>query len=127
MERQPSIGARFGELVGLDGKVILEIEIGGAGDEAAHEAEALVGIQRFSRARDQRVLADAGRANDENQHSGRTFAQLTLFPSFQTARTPGTRPEPETRTRSALLPMAISPRSLRPAALAGFSVTVARA
>src|SRR6185312_15462208 len=53
--------------------------------------------------------------------------QLTRRPSRQTPRTTGEPPSISTRTRSARLPIEISPRSLRPAAVAGCRDTIATA
>src|SRR5206468_8232303 len=77
----------------------------------------------------------AARADHEDQPAGtdgigridgknRSFAHATRLPSRQTLRTTGTSRATCTRIRSARLPTAISPRSLRPTASAGVLVTV---
>jgi hypothetical protein len=48
MQRQAIVEECLGELLWLNGQMVFEIEIGWTGDEAPHEAEAFVGIERMA-------------------------------------------------------------------------------
>src|SRR5690606_8671502 len=116
-----------GEFGPVEADMILDLDIGRPGHQPPREAEAAIALQRLARAVDQRVLAGPGRADHQHQYTRLFLAQLTRCPARHTARTAGSGASAATRTRSARLPGAISPRSSSPAARAGLSVTVARA
>src|SRR5690606_7118754 len=106
----------------VDAVVIFELGDGLAGYHATREDDArIVGQPRLCRA-DQRILAGPGGADDENKCT-RTRHQLTRRPCRHTPRTTGAVSALRTRTRSARMPTAISPRSSRCAARAGLRVT----
>src|SRR5262245_26214942 len=94
-----------------------------------------IAAQEVARKSQQGVLAGAARARNNNQPARPDRLRpgciephhATRLPMRQTERITGTVSVTRIRTRSARLPTAISPRSLRPTASAGVLVTVRRA
>src|SRR5215813_7749672 len=106
-----------------------------AGDDALRKHYLGIAAQPKARESQQGVLAGAARAgNDDDparpdrRRAGCVGAHHTTRRAMRhTERTTGTFSVRRMRTRSARLPTAISPRSLRPTASAGVLVTVRRA
>src|SRR3954466_14404240 len=134
MHRKMTALDRFLKRAGAD----LFIVLGRRGlprDRAARKHDA--GIIRASGLcqTQQRILAGAAGADDENELAGsdrvsaaggegQSFGHATRSPSRQTLRTTGMSRATCTRIRSARLPVAISPRSESQTASAGALVTV---
>src|SRR5262245_1461730 len=131
-----SLGRGLVEIVACKGVVVLR-QRGRPRDDASRKHDGGVIATRRAGAVDQRVLAGAARPDHQHQAAGPDQAgprvagprvehptHATRLPHRHTLRTTGTWCATRTRIRSARLPVAISPRSLRPTASAGVLVTV---